>query len=88
MRHKIGEDAEDILGKRANMYKETALSHLGSLELLDFLNKMPQRPTVLMHTACFDHDIISVFNEVIDDRLPKPAPMERFLKTITEALNQ
>ena len=82
----LGDNAEDVLGKRADIYIED-LRHMGSLELLDFLRKMRKRPTVLMHTACFDHDVISVFSEIIDDRLPKPAPVEVFIKYITEALN-
>ncbi len=82
----LGEDAEEVIGRRADIYVED-LQHMGSLELLDFLRRMETKPTILMHTACFDHNVISVFNEIIDDRLPKPAPVEVFIKSITEALN-
>ena len=82
----LGEDAEEVIGRRADIYVEN-LQHMGSLELLDFLRRMDTKPIILMHTACFDHDVISVFNEIIDDRIPKPAPVEVFIKSITEALN-
>lgn len=82
----LGEDADELIGRRADIYVEN-LQHMGSLELLDFLRRMEIKPIILMHTACFDHDVISVFNEIIDDRLPKPAPVEVFIKSITEALN-
>jgi CheY-like chemotaxis protein len=82
----LGDGADEVIGKRADMYVEN-LQHMGSLELLDFLRRMDERPIILMHTACFDHNVISVFNEIIDDRIPKPAPVEVFIKSITEALN-
>ena len=82
----LGEGAEEVIGKRADVYTGE-LQQMGSLELLDFLRRMDERPTIYMHTACFDHNVISVFNEIIDDRLPKPAPIEVFIKSITEALN-
>ena len=82
----IGEGAEDTLGARAKMY-EGEYQHLGGLELIDFLNKLENKPTVLMHTACFDFNIVSMFSEVVDDRLPKPAPVDVFINTIVRALN-
>ncbi len=82
----IGEGAEDTLGARAKMY-EGEYQHLGGLELIDFLNKLEDKPTVLMHTACFDFNIVSMFSEVVDDRLPKPAPVDVFINTIVRALN-
>ena len=82
----IGEGAEDTIGSRAKMYQGEH-QHLGGLELVDFLNKMENKPQVLMHTACFDYDIISLFSEVVDDRVPKPAPIDVFIKSIIEALN-
>lgn len=82
----IGEGAEDTLGSRAKMY-EGEFQHLGGLELIDFLNKMENRPKVLMHTACFDYDIISMFNPIVDDRIPKPASIDVFIKAVIEALN-
>ncbi len=82
----IGEGAEDTLGNRAKMY-EGEYQHLGGLELIDFLNKMEDKPKVLMHTACFDYDIISMFSEVVDDRIPKPASIDVFIKAVIGALN-
>ena len=82
----IGEGAEDTLGSRAKMY-EGEFQHLGGLELIDFLDKMENRPKVLMHTACFDYDIISMFNPIVDDRIPKPASIDVFIKAVIEALN-
>ena len=82
----IGEGAEDTLGGRAKMY-EGEFQHLGGLELIDFLDKMENRPKVLMHTACFDYDIISMFNPIVDDRIPKPASIDVFINTIVRALN-
>ena len=82
----IGDGAEDTIGSRAKMY-EGEHQHLGGLELVDFLSKMENKPQVLMHTACFDYNIISLFSEIVDDRIPKPAPIDVFIKSITEALN-
>ena len=82
----IGNGAEDTIGSRAKMY-EGEHQHLGGLELVDFLSKMENKPQVLMHTACFDYNIISLFSEIVDDRIPKPAPIDVFIKSITEALN-
>ena len=82
----IGEGAEDTLGNRAKMYRGE-YQHLGGLELIDFLNKMENKPQVLMHTACFDYDIISLFSEIVDDRIPKPASIDVLIKAITGALN-
>jgi len=82
----VGQGAEDTLGSRAKMY-EGEYQHLGGLELIDFLNKMEDKPKVLMHTECFDYDIISMFSEVVDDRIPKPASVDVFIKEILRALN-
>ena len=82
----IGEGAEDTLGNRAKMY-EGEYQHLGGLELIDFFDKMREKPKVLLHTACFDYNIISMFSEVVDDRIPKPASVDLFIKSILGALN-
>ena len=82
----IGEGAEDTLGNRARIY-EGEYQHLGALELIDFLNKMENKPTVLLHTACFDYDIVSMFSEVVDDRIPKPASADVLIKAVIKALN-
>tara|TARA_R110000822_G_scaffold292331_1_gene414317 strand:- start:288 stop:713 length:426 start_codon:yes stop_codon:yes gene_type:complete len=82
----LGEGAEEVLGKRVEIYTGN-LIHMGSLELLEFISKMSNRPKVLLHTECYDHDVISVFNQIVDDRLPKPAPVERFIKAVIEALS-
>ena len=81
----IGEGAQDTLGNRAKMY-EGEYRHLGGLELVDFLAKMDKKPQVLMHTACFDYDIISMFADIVDDRIPKPAPIDVFLRAVEAAL--
>ena len=59
----LGEGADEVIGNRADIYVEN-LQHMGSLELLDFLRRMDERPIILM-----------------------PAPIEVFIKSITEALN-
>jgi response regulator of citrate/malate metabolism len=82
----VGQGAEDTLGSRAKMY-EGEYQHLGGLELIDFFNKMESKPKVLMHTACFDYNIISMFSEIVDDRIPKPASVDVFIKEILGALN-
>ena len=82
----IGQGAEDTLGTRAKMY-EGEYQHLGGLELIDFFNKMEDKPNVLMHTACFDYDIISMFSEIVSDRIPKPASIDVFIKAVVSALN-
>ena len=48
---------------------------------------MEDKPKVLMHTACFDYDIISMFNQIVDDRIPKPASIDVFIRAVIEALN-
>ena len=71
---------QKVLGSRAKMCRK--VQHLGGLELIDFLNKMEDKPKVLMHTACFDYDIISMFNQIVDDRIPKPASIDVFIKLL------
>ena len=82
----IGDGAEDTLGSRAKIY-EGEYQHLGGLELVDFLQKMKKKPTVLLHTACYDYNIVSLFSEVVDDRIRKPAPLEVFIDAVMGALN-
>jgi|TARA_R110002012_G_C11252242_1_gene566888 CheY-like chemotaxis protein len=82
----IGENAEDTLGTRAKMY-EGEYQHLGGLELLDFFSRMDNKPKILLHTACFDYNVISLFTEFVDDRLRKPASIDVFIDSVKEALN-
>lgn len=72
---------EHTLGRRAEQYHDN-LRHLGGLAILDFVEKMPQKPKIIAHTACTDYALIEVLGSVVDDRIPKPAPLDMLLQSI------
>jgi CheY-like chemotaxis protein len=73
------------LGPRARRYKET-VRHLGGLVLLDELERVPNPPVVLAHTACTDFELIEVLGDRVQQRIPKPAPADVMLCAVLEAL--
>ncbi len=81
----LGAKPGGSLGPRARRYKET-VRHLGGLVLLDELDRVPDPPIVLAHTACTDFELIEVLGDRVADRIPKPAPADVMLRAILEAL--
>jgi len=81
----LGARRGGALGPRARRYKET-VRHLGGLVLLDELDRVPNPPTVLAHTACTDFELIEVLGDRVHDRIPKPAPADVMLRAVLEAL--
>ena len=73
------------LGPRARRYQET-VRHLGGLVLLDELERVPDPPIVLAHTACTDFELIEVLGDRVQSRIPKPAPADVMLRSVLEAL--
>ena len=82
----MGSGAVEILGPRARRYEQD-LHHLGGLVLLDELQRLKNRPTVLAHTACTDFELLELMKEVVADRVPKPAPADVLLRCVLQALN-
>jgi len=81
----LGEAAGEVLGSRARRYAQD-LEHLGGLVLLDELERLAPRPTVLAHTACTDFELLELMKEVVSDRIPKPAPVDVLLRAVLGAL--
>jgi len=81
----LGSKPGGSLGPRARRYKET-VRHLGGLVLLDELDRVPDPPVVLAHTACTDFELIEVLGDRVQDRIPKPAPADTMLRAVLEAL--
>jgi len=81
----MGRAAVEVLGPRARRYEQD-LEHLGGLVLLDELQRLTIRPTVLAHTACTDFELLELMKEVVTERVPKPAPVDVLLRSVLEAL--
>jgi CheY-like chemotaxis protein len=81
----IGHRPGGALGPRARRYAEQ-LEHLGGLVLLDEIDRMPDPPVVLAHTACTDPILVALLGERVTARVRKPAPAEVLLNAILEAL--
>ena len=81
----LGARPGGALGPRARRYAET-VRHLGGLVLLDELDRVPDPPIVLAHTACTDFELIEVLGDRVHDRIPKPAPADAMLRAVLEAL--
>ena len=58
----LGPAPRQSLGPRSRRYRET-LEHLGGLVLLDELDRLPNVPRVLAHTACTDFALIEILGE-------------------------
>ena len=81
----LGTAPRQSLGPRARRYEET-LQHLGGLVLLDEMDRLPNSPRVLAHTACTDFALIEILGEQVYARVPKPAPVDVLLTAVLEAL--
>jgi CheY-like chemotaxis protein len=81
----LGARQGGALGPRARRYKET-VRHLGGLVLLDELDRVPNAPPVLAHTACTDFELIEVLGDRVQARIPKPAPADVMLRAVLEAM--
>ena len=81
----LGARPGGALGPRARRYRET-VRHLGGLVLLDELDRVPDPPRVLAHTACTDFELIEVLGDRVEARIPKPAPADTMLRAVLEAL--
>ena len=82
----MGQKPEQILGPRARRYADN-LRHLGGLALLDELERMDNPPTILAHTACTDYALIEILGDHVEERVPKPAPVDVLLQAIMRALS-
>ncbi len=81
----LGATRGGALGPRARRYAEN-LEHLGGLILLDELDRVRPEPALLLHTACTDHDLLSLLEGRDHGRVPKPAPVDVLLRAVLAAL--
>ncbi len=83
----LGDHPRRVLGPRARRYQEQ-VEHLGGLVLLEEIDRLPERPVVLSHTACTDHVLLELFGDRVVRRIPKPAPLEMLLRNIIDVLGE
>ena len=83
----MGVNFREHIGPRARKYEEN-MKHLGGLALLDSIEKMSHPPKILAHTACTDFALLEVLGEHVVGRIPKPAPIDIFMKEIHQALKE
>ena len=81
----LGDHPHRVLGPRARRYQEH-VDHLGGLVLLEEIERLPERPIVVSHTACTDHVLLELFGDLVERRIPKPAPMDTLLQNVFEVL--
>jgi CheY-like chemotaxis protein len=81
----LGRAVGGALGPRARRYEEQ-VAHLGGLVLLDELDRVPNPPLLLAHTACTDPVIIELLGERVVERVRKPAPPDVLLRAVLDAL--
>jgi CheY-like chemotaxis protein len=82
----LGDHPHRVLGPRATKYQEH-VEHLGGLVLLEEIERLPDRPIVVSHTACTDHVLLELFGDVVVRRIPKPVPMDTLLQNLMEVLD-
>lgn len=83
----LGKGPGGALGPRARRYAEQ-VDHLGGLVLLDELDRVPDPPILLAHTACTDPILIELLGERVAARVRKPAPAEVLLQAVLQALRE
>ena len=83
----MGKNFREYMGPRARKYEDN-MRHLGGLALLDDIEKMAAPPKVLAHTACTDFALLEVLGDHVIGRIPKPAPIDVFIKEIHQALKE
>jgi CheY-like chemotaxis protein len=81
----LGDHPDRVLGPRARRYQEH-VDHLGGLVLLEELDRLPNRPVVVSHTACTDHVLLELFGDRVVRKIPKPAPLDTLLQNLFEVL--
>lgn len=81
----LGDHPHRVLGPRARRYQDN-VEHLGGLVLLEEIERLEVRPIVVSHTACTDHVLLELFGDVVQRRIPKPAPLDTLLQNLFEVL--
>ena len=81
----LGDHPQRVLGPRARKYQEH-VDHLGGLVLLEEIERLRNRPVVVSHTACTDHVLLELFGNVVERRIPKPAPLDTLLANLMEVI--
>jgi CheY-like chemotaxis protein len=81
----LGTHPHRVLGPRSRRYQEH-VDHLGGLVLLEELDRLPERPIVVSHTACTDHVLLELFGDRVARRIPKPSPLDTVLVNLMDVL--
>lgn len=81
----MGKNLRQTLGPRGKKYEEN-LRHLGGLAILDFVERMTNKPKILAHTACTDYALIEILGDIVVDRIPKPAAVDVLLTEVRRYL--
>ena len=81
----LGTHPHRVLGPRARRYQEH-VEHLGGLVLLEEIERLPDPPAVVSHTACTDAVLHELFGNLVTRRIPKPAPVDTLLHGLMEVL--
>jgi CheY-like chemotaxis protein len=82
----LGDHPHRVLGPRARRYQEH-VEHLGGLVLLEEIDRLPDPPLVVSHTACTDHVLHELFGDRVERLIPKPAPLDTLLANLMDALS-
>lgn len=81
----LGDHPQRVLGPRARRYQEH-VEHLGGLVLLEEIERLPQPPLVVSHTACTDSVLHELFGDRVARQIPKPVPMDTLLQGLLEVM--
>ena len=82
----LGDDPRRVLGPRARRYQEH-VDHLGGLVLLEEIERLPNPPIVVSHTACTDHVLHELFGDRVARMIPKPAPLDTLLQGLMDVIH-
>ena len=83
----LGDHPQRVLGPRARRYQEH-VEHLGGLVLLEEIERLPNPPIVVSHTACTDHVLHELFGDRVARMIPKPAPLDTLLLGLMEVIRE
>jgi CheY-like chemotaxis protein len=81
----LGDHPERVLGPRARRYQEH-VEHLGGLVLLEEIERLPNPPKVVSHTACTDAALHDLFGDRVARQIPKPVPLDTLLHGLMEVM--
>jgi len=81
----LGAWNKGALGARARKYADR-IEHLGGLVFVEELQRISPQPKALLHTACNDYVLLKQMDEVVQARIPKPAPADVLVRFVLEAL--